>query len=121
MDELGKAQLTEAEIRTRYVTPALSAAEWPLSAMREEFYYFSAGHDGGVVSASPLVAKIAEGMIGHSDPLAAQWLFRITFSLWYWPLQDKQTERELVMRFAAPSMTQGLRGSSNTPRHSQIA
>ena len=66
------------------------------------------GHDGGAVSASPLVAKIAEGMIGHSDPLAAQWLFRITFSLWYWPLKDKETESELVTRFAAPSVTQGL-------------
>lgn len=30
-DELDKAQLTEAEIRTRYVTPALSASGWPLS------------------------------------------------------------------------------------------
>jgi hypothetical protein len=41
--------------------------------------------------------------------LAAQWLIRITFSLWYWPLKDKQTEHELVTRFAAPSVTQGLR------------
>lgn len=64
--------------------------------------------DSGAVSASPLVAKIAEGMIGHSDPLAAQWLFRITFSLWYWPLRDKQAEEELVRRFAAPSVTHGL-------------
>lgn len=64
--------------------------------------------DSGAVSASPLVAKIAEGMIGHSDPLAAQWLFRITFSLWYWPLKDKQAEHELVRRFAAPSVTYGL-------------
>lgn len=38
-----KTQLTEAEIRTRYVTPALSASGWPLSSMREEFFYFSAG------------------------------------------------------------------------------
>ena len=67
------------------------------------------GHDRGAVSASPLVASIAEHMIGHSDPLAAQWLFRITFSLWYWPLKDKEAERELVTRFAAPSVTQGLR------------
>jgi type I restriction enzyme R subunit len=43
VSESDKAQLTEAEIRTRYVTPALSAAGWPLSSMREEFYYFSAG------------------------------------------------------------------------------
>jgi type I restriction enzyme R subunit len=38
-----KAQLTETEIRTRYITPALSAAGWPLTSLREEYYYFSAG------------------------------------------------------------------------------
>jgi type I restriction enzyme R subunit len=38
-----KAQLTETEIRTRYITPALSAAGWPLTSFREEYYYFSAG------------------------------------------------------------------------------
>jgi type I restriction enzyme, R subunit len=43
MAELGKALLTEAEIRTRYVTPALSASGWPLSSLREEYFYFSAG------------------------------------------------------------------------------
>lgn len=67
---------------------------------------------GGGVSTSPLVAKFAEDMIGHSDPLAAQWLFRITFSLWYWPVRDKQAEYELVRRFAAPSVIQGLSGPS---------
>jgi AcrR family transcriptional regulator len=65
--------------------------------------------DSGAVTASPLVTKIAEKMIGHSDPLAAQWLIRATFSLWYWPGKDKQTEYELVTRFAAPSVTLGLR------------
>ena len=43
MEALAKAQLTEAEIRTRFVTPALSAAGWPLESLREEFFYFSAG------------------------------------------------------------------------------
>lgn len=70
--------------------------------------------DSGAVSASPLVAKIAEGMIGHSDPLAAQWLFRITFSLWYWPLKDKHAEEELVRRFAAPSVTHGLTAAGHS-------
>jgi AcrR family transcriptional regulator len=65
--------------------------------------------DSGAVTASPLVARIAEEMIGRSDPLAAQWLIRVTFSLWYWPVKDKQTEYELVERFAAPSVTHGLR------------
>jgi AcrR family transcriptional regulator len=67
-------------------------------------------HDSGAVTASPLVAKIAEEMIGRYDPLAAQWLIRVTFSLWYWPLKDRQTEYELVKRFAGPSVTQGLGG-----------
>ena len=66
-------------------------------------------HDGGAVTASPLVAKIAGEMIGTNDPLAAQWVIRVTFSLWYWPVKDKQTEYELVRRFAGPSVPQGLR------------
>ena len=67
------------------------------------------GHDGGTVTASPFVAKMAEEMIGRSDPLAAQWLIRITFALWYWPVKDKHTEHEMVKRFAAPSVTMGIR------------
>ena len=66
-------------------------------------------HDSGAVTASPLVAKIAGEMIGTNDPLAAQWVIRVTFSLWYWPLKDKQTEYELVKRFAGPSVALGLR------------
>ena len=66
------------------------------------------GDDTGTVTASPFVVKMAEEMIGRSDPLAAQWLIRITFALWYWPVKDKHTERELVKRFAAPSVTLGL-------------
>lgn len=64
--------------------------------------------DAGTVTASPFVAKMAEEMIGRSDPLAAQWLIRITFALWYWPVKDKHTEHELVKRFAATSLTQGF-------------
>ena len=41
MSDADKAQLTEAEIRTRYITPALSAAGWPVTSLREEFYYLS--------------------------------------------------------------------------------
>ena len=66
-------------------------------------------HDAGTVTASPFVVKMAEEMIGRSDPLAAQWLIRITFALWYWPVKDKHTEHELVKRFAAPSVTMGIR------------
>ena len=66
-------------------------------------------HDTGTVTASPFVVKMAEEMIGRPDPLAAQWLIRVTFALWYWPVKDKRTEHELVKRFAAPSVTMGLR------------
>jgi AcrR family transcriptional regulator len=66
------------------------------------------GDDTGTVTASPVVVKMAEEMIGRSDPIAAQWLIRITFALWYWPVKDKRTEYELVKRFAAPSVTLGL-------------
>ncbi|MCV7423102.1 TetR/AcrR family transcriptional regulator [Mycobacterium yunnanensis] len=65
--------------------------------------------DDGPVMASPLVAKIAEEIIGHDDPMAAQWLIRVTFAFWYWPVNDKQIEHELVRRFAAPSVMMGLR------------
>ena len=65
--------------------------------------------DSAAVTASPLVARITEEMIGHPDPLAAQWVIRATFSLWYWPAKDKQTEYELVTRFLAPSVTHGIR------------
>ncbi|MFD5830286.1 EcoAI/FtnUII family type I restriction enzme subunit R [Lentzea sp. NPDC060358] len=37
------SQWTEAEVRTRRITPALSAAGWPLDSFREEFYYFTDG------------------------------------------------------------------------------
>jgi hypothetical protein len=33
-----KKDLTEQEIRTRYITPALREAGWPLNQIREEHY-----------------------------------------------------------------------------------
>jgi len=63
--------------------------------------------DSRTITASPLVAALAEEIIGTADPLAAQWLIRVTFALWYWPVRDKQTEYELVNRFAAPSVFLG--------------
>lgn len=38
-----KKDLTETEIRTRYITPALQNAGWPEDSLREEFYYFTQG------------------------------------------------------------------------------
>ena len=60
------------------------------------------------VTASPLVAQLAEEMIGHSDPLAAQFLIRVTFALWYWPVEDRQSEAELIRRFIGPSFLRSV-------------
>ncbi|MGX9792786.1 TetR/AcrR family transcriptional regulator [Mycobacterium sp. MMS18-G62] len=59
--------------------------------------------DRGWVITSPLVADLAGEMIGEADPLAAQYLVRITFALWYWPVEDRECERQLIRRFVGPS------------------
>src|ERR1035438_8328321 len=38
-----KKSLTETEIRTRYITRAITASGWQLPQVREEFYYFTKG------------------------------------------------------------------------------
>jgi type I restriction enzyme R subunit len=38
-----KKSLTETEIRTRYITPAITGSGWDLPQVREEFYYFTKG------------------------------------------------------------------------------
>jgi hypothetical protein len=63
-------------------------------------------HDSGFVTASPFVGKLAEEMVGRADPLAAQWLIRVTLALWYWPVTDRNTEYELVQRFVVPPLVQ---------------
>ncbi len=40
---VNKKGLTETEIRSRYITPAISAAGWQIDTVREEFYYFTQG------------------------------------------------------------------------------
>ena len=40
---MDKKSLTETEIRTRFITPAIQQAGWPVESMREEFYYFTNG------------------------------------------------------------------------------
>jgi hypothetical protein len=60
-------------------------------------------HNGEWLTDSPGVADLAEEILGHVDPLAAQWLIRITLALWYWPLKDRVAEYELIRRFVGPS------------------
>src|ERR1700685_2265356 len=56
-------------------------------------------HDGEWLTDSPGVAELAEEIIGHVDPLAAQWLIRVTLALWYWTLKDRGAEHEVLRRF----------------------
>ena len=60
------------------------------------------------VIASPVISALAEEMIGGSapDPAAAQWLIRVVLSLWYWPVSDPGSERQLVERFLGPSFAE---------------
>jgi AcrR family transcriptional regulator len=60
------------------------------------------GVDSEWLTGSPMVVELAEQMIGHHDPAAAQWLIRATFALWYWPVMDREREREIVARFIGP-------------------
>lgn len=40
---MDKKNLTETEIRTRFITPAITAAGWDIGTVREEFFYFTNG------------------------------------------------------------------------------
>lgn len=40
---MDKRLLTETEIRSRYISPAIIKAGWDIDSVREEFYYFTAG------------------------------------------------------------------------------
>lgn len=40
---MDKKSLTETEIRTRYITPAITNAGWDINTVREEFFYFTKG------------------------------------------------------------------------------
>lgn len=61
------------------------------------------GPDSEWVTTSPAVLGFAAQMLGHDDPLAAQWLIRVFLSLWCWPLKDRAAERELVERYLGSS------------------
>lgn len=40
---MDKRSLTETEIRTQFITPAITNAGWDISSVREEFFYFTKG------------------------------------------------------------------------------
>jgi AcrR family transcriptional regulator len=54
---------------------------------------------------SPVVARFARDINGlaEDDPQAAQWIVRIVLALMYWPVNDAETERQMVQRFVSPA------------------
>src|SRR5579884_354097 len=56
------------------------------------------------VTRSPLIAALAQEMIGsaNADPVAAQWLIRVVLALWSWPPADPDIELQMLQRFLGP-------------------
>ena len=60
--------------------------------------------DSEWLTASPRAVKLTEELLGIHDPLAAQWFARVILALWFWPVKDSHSEREIVRRFIAPAL-----------------
>lgn len=54
---------------------------------------------------SPIVAEFATDINGlaDDDSQAAQWIIRVVLSMLYWPIDDADTEREVLQRFVLPA------------------
>jgi AcrR family transcriptional regulator len=65
------------------------------------------GFDSHWLTTSPVVTGLAERMLGRADPLAAQWLIRVFFSLMFWPGADRDSEYQLVRHFVDPVFDRG--------------
>lgn len=59
------------------------------------------------LTSSPAVTGFAAEMLGLTkpDPLAVQWLIRVFFALWCWPLKAPADERAIVQRFLGASFS----------------
>ena len=64
---------------------------------------FPPGHGAIWLKNSPYLRQLTKEIIGSEDPVAAQWLLRVTLALWFWPVHDVETELDLVRRFIGPS------------------
>lgn len=66
------------------------------------------------LTTSPAVTRFAAEMLGQTDPdpLAAQWLIRVFFALWCWPLKAPADERAIVQRFLGASFSNDAIGRS---------
>lgn len=65
-------------------------------------------HDDQWLTDSPVVAALAQEMIGGADPdpAAAQWLIRTVLALWYWPVKNPDAELQMLQRFLNPFFNQ---------------
>jgi hypothetical protein len=54
---------------------------------------------------SPVVARFAREINGlaEDDSQAGQWIVRVVLALMYWPVNDAETERQMVQRFVSPA------------------
>lgn len=64
---------------------------------------FAPGHGISWLKDSPYRRQLAREIIGSEDPVAAEWLLRVSLALWFWPVSDAETELDLVRRFVGPS------------------
>ena len=56
---------------------------------------------------SAVVARFARDINGlaEDDSQAGQWIVRIVLALMYWPVNDAETERQMVQRFVSPAFS----------------
>ena len=54
-----------------------------------------------------VVARFARDINGlaEDDSQAGQWIVRIVLALMYWPVNDAETERQMVQRFVSPAFS----------------
>jgi AcrR family transcriptional regulator len=57
------------------------------------------------ITESEIVAQFATELNGltDDDTAAVQWIVRVVLSLLYWPVDDAETERQMVQRFVSPA------------------
>ncbi|WP_040748841.1 TetR/AcrR family transcriptional regulator [Nocardia transvalensis] len=67
-------------------------------------------HEGEWLVESSAVEGLADEMIGRPlrDPSAAQWLIRVVFMLWRWPVKDPEAECRMIRTFLAPGFADGI-------------
>ncbi|OXR40361.1 putative HTH-type transcriptional regulator [Nocardia cerradoensis] len=67
-------------------------------------------HEGEWLIESTIVEGLAQQMLGRPmrEPAAAQWLVRVVFALWRWPIKDPDTEYDMIRQFIAPGFSKSI-------------